>query len=66
MKTTLIAVSVAAVALWIGFAVGYHHGERDTNARWRSDYVITEITTHSGHSENRAPETVTIYTNISR
>jgi hypothetical protein len=66
MKTTLITVSVAAVALWIGFAFGYHRGERDTNARWRSDYVITEITTHSGHAVNRAPETVTSNTNISR
>jgi len=58
MKPTLIIVSVAAVALWIGFAVGYHRGERDTDARWRSDYVITEVKTSHITAINRAPETV--------
>jgi hypothetical protein len=36
MKTTLIAISAAAVALWGGFVIGYHNGVRDNEAKWLS------------------------------
>jgi hypothetical protein len=36
MKTILITVSAAAVALWGGFTIGYHSGVRDTEAIWQS------------------------------
>jgi hypothetical protein len=66
MKPTLITVSIAAVALWIGFVTGYHRGERVTDARWDSDYVIMEIKSSHITTINRPPEIVTSYTNISR
>ena len=36
MKTTLISVSAAVIALIVGIAIGYHSGVRDTEAVWQS------------------------------
>ena len=46
MKTTLITVLVAAVAIWGGIAIGYHHGyacgSSDERSRWRIQTVNSE------------------------
>jgi hypothetical protein len=46
MKTTLIIVLVAAVALWSGVAIGYHHGysrgSSDELSRWKIQKVNSE------------------------
>ena len=40
MKTTLITVSAAAVALFGGFAIGYHNGVRDGEVRCISMFRV--------------------------
>ena len=65
MKTMLITVSVAAIALWGGFAIGYHSGVQDTEAVWHSRLRIgadgkvglsfDEVTTSSRKSINTYP-----------
>jgi len=46
MKTTLIAVLVAALATWGGITIGYHHGyargSSDELSRWRIQAVNDE------------------------
>jgi hypothetical protein len=59
MKITLIAVSVAAVALWVGYTIGYHHGADATFAIFRPHHFVSEVTTYSGHEVNRGPQTIT-------
>jgi hypothetical protein len=76
MKTTLIIVSVAVVALWGGFFVGYHSGVRDTNARWQSRLRVgsdgkislsfDEVTTSHITAINRGPDVIIRNTNISK
>jgi len=68
MKIKLIIVLVAAVALWIGFAAGFHLGERDTNARWQSrlrvgsdgkiSLNIDEVATSHKTAINTSPDIV--------
>jgi hypothetical protein len=35
-KSILITISAATIALWSGFALGYHNGVRDGQAKWQS------------------------------
>ena len=58
MKTTLITVSVAAVAIWVGYTIGYHRGADATFAIFRPHYFVSEVTTYRGTAINRSPETV--------
>ena len=62
MKTTLITISVAVVALWVGYTIGYHHGADATFAIFRPHYSVSEVTTYSGHAVNRGPQTI-VFTN---
>ena len=58
MKTTLITVSVAAVALWVGYTIGYHPGADATFAIFRPHYFVSEVTTYSGHAVNRGQQMI--------
>jgi hypothetical protein len=62
MKTTLITVSVAAVALWVGYTIGYHHGADATFAIFRPRHFVSEVTTYSVHAVNRGPQMI-VFTN---
>lgn len=66
MKIALIIIGAAGLVLWTGYAIGYHYGVRDTDARWKTEYTITEIKTTHITSENRAPQMVISPTNISQ
>ena len=58
MKTTLITVLVAAVALWVGYTIGYHRGADATFAVFRPHHFVSEVTTYSDHAVNRGPQTI--------
>ena len=58
MKATLITILVAAVALWVGYTIGYHHGANDTFAIFRPHHFVSEVTTYRGTAINSSPETV--------
>ena len=62
MKTTLITVSVAAVALWVGYTIGYHHGADATFAIFRPHHFVSEVTTYTGHAVNHGPQMI-VFTN---
>jgi hypothetical protein len=62
MKTTLITVSVAAVALWVGYTIGYHRGAHDTFAIFRPHYSVSEVTTLHKTAINSSPDVV-VFTN---
>jgi hypothetical protein len=59
MKTTLITVSVAAVALWVGYTIGYHRGADATFAIFRPHYFVSEVTTVHKTAINTSPDIVT-------
>jgi hypothetical protein len=59
MKTTLIIVLVAAVALWGGYTIGVHCGAHHTYARLHPNYSVVEVTTSHKTAINTSPDTVT-------
>jgi hypothetical protein len=66
MKTILIIVSIAVVALLGGYTIGYHRGVHDTFAIFRPNYSVVEIRTSHITAINRAPDAVISNTNISK
>jgi len=40
MKTILTAAAFVVLALWIGYALGYHHGIRNEQKAWSSTYQL--------------------------
>ena len=58
MKTTLITVSAAAIALWVGYTIGYYRGAHDTFAVIRPPHFVAEVTTLRGMAINRSPEMI--------
>jgi hypothetical protein len=40
MKTILTAAAFVVLALWIGYALGYHHGVRNEQKAWSSTYQL--------------------------
>jgi hypothetical protein len=59
MKTILITISVAAVALWVGYTIGYHRGADATFAIFRPHYFVSEVTTVHKTAINTSPDIVT-------
>ena len=63
MKTTMLTVLIAGIALWGGFTVGYHYGSSDTVVKLHPRYPVTEVTTYSGRALNRAPQGIVLTNN---
>ncbi len=40
MKTILAGAAFVVLALWIGYALGYHHGVRNEQKAWSSTYQL--------------------------
>jgi hypothetical protein len=59
MKTTLIIGSVAAVALWGGYTIGFLCGVHHTYAKLHPNYSVVEVTTSHKAAINTSPDTVT-------
>ena len=63
MKTILVTIAVAAVALLVGYEIGYRHGADDTLAIFRPRHFVPEVVTkYRGPAVNRGPQTI-IFTN---
>jgi len=60
MKTTLIILSVAAVALWVGYIIGYHRGADATFVIFHPHYSVSEVTTFHKTAINTSPDLVAL------
>jgi hypothetical protein len=47
MKRTQVAIVSAVLGLWLGYCLGYHHGQQGELAAWRAAQMV-ELETENG------------------
>jgi hypothetical protein len=55
MKTTLLVISAATLALWSGYTIGYRSGYQNSYAKYPPRYSAEKVTALLMPSMNSAP-----------